>query len=206
MRARRLRRSSAAVLTAALTTVLSGCWHGVQPDSRRADIAFTPLPPAAWNCSFSQVQRLRSERQQDVQEFTALLQVSPQSLRLVGINSLGLRLFELSQSADGDLQLQSRVELPPEFDPAWVLRDLQLASAPVAALRAALAPGWSLETNGNGERVLSQQGSTVITVRQTRNPEGQQELGLWNHRHAYRLAVQTLQHTPADNRSCGVSE
>ena len=194
------------LIGALLLVSLSGCWNKHAAFEIDSGIGFELLPPAAWPCAFSQVQRLRSERDGEVQEFTALLQVTPEQLRLIGINSLGLRLFELQQATDGQLQLQTRVELPEDFDPAWVLRDLQLASAPLSALRAALAPGWSLEVDGHGGRELRHQGQLEVSVTPTPSAEGPPSIRLSNHLHAYRLAVQTLQHNPADGHSCGASE
>lgn len=184
----------------------SACWNTRTTSNAAPGIGFELLPPAAWPCAFSRVQRLRSERDGEVQEFTALLQVSPDGLRLVGINSLGLRLFELTQAADGRLQLQTRVELPAGFHPAWILRDLQLSSAPLSALRAALTTGWSLDEDDKGSRQLRHEGQLEVSTAPEPHPNGPDLIRLWNHRHAYRLAVQTLQHTPADAHSCGASE
>lgn len=194
------------LIGALLLASLSGCWNKHVVSDRDSGIGFQLLPPAAWPCAFSRVQRLRSERDGEAQEFTALLQVSAEQLSLVGINSLGLRLFELTQAVDGRLQLQTRVELPSGFDPAWILRDLQLAAAPLSALRAALAPGWSLEEDGHGGRELRHEGQLEVSVAPTPSTEGPPSIRLWNHRHAYRLAVQTLQQNPADAHSCGASE
>ena len=194
------------LLFGVLLVSLSGCWNKHTAVDVDSGIGFELLPPAAWSCAFSRVQRLRSERDGDVQEFTALLQVAPEQLRLIGINSLGLRLFELQQAADGQLQLKTRVELPADFDPAWVLRDLQLASAPLSALRAALAPGWSLEDDGHGGRELRHEGQLDVSVSAIASTKGPPSIRLSNHRHAYRLAVQTLQQNPADGHSCGASE
>lgn len=194
------------LIGALLLLGLSGCWNKHTASEIDSGIGFELLPPAAWPCTFSQVQRLRSERDGEVQEFTALLQVSPTQLRLIGINSLGLRLFELQQAADGQLQLQTRVELPEAFNPAWVLRDLQLASAPLSALRAALAPAWSLQEDGHGGRELRHEGQLEVSVTPLPSTDGPPTIRLSNHRHAYRLAVQTLQHNSADGHSCGASE
>lgn len=194
------------LICALLLMGISACWNKRASSETAPGIGFELLSPAAWPCAFSRVQRLRSERDGEVQEFTALLQVSPDGLRLVGINSLGLRLFELAQAANGQLQLQTRVELPADFDPAWILRDLQLASAPLAALRAALMPGWSLEEEGNGGRQLRHEGQLEVSITAETQPDGPRAIRLWNHRHAYRLAVQTLQHNPADGHSCGAFE
>lgn len=194
------------LVCALLLISISACWNKRTASDDTSGIGFQLLPPAAWPCAYSRVQRLRSERNGELQEFTALLQVSPAQLRLIGINSLGLRLFELQQTADGQLQLQTRAELPDDFNPAWVLRDLQLTSAPLSALRAALAPGWSLEQDGQGGRQLRHKGQLEVSVSPLPSTDGTPSIRLSNHRHAYRLAVQTLQHNPADGHSCGASE
>lgn len=195
-----LRRASLLLLA----LPLAACWRPAQIQTVATE-AFQPLPPAIWACGFTALQRLRSERGEGTRSLNVMLQVQPEGLRLVGLNNLGLRLFELTQDTSGAVQMSSRVDLPAGFDPAWVLRDLQFVAAPEAALRAALQPGWALDVEA-GQRRLSRAGELVLQA--THAPAGiwAGETALWNHQHAYRLAIQTLQYRPAAETDCAATE
>lgn len=111
------------------------------------------LPAGAWQ------QQLRIEHGAHSRSFDALLEVGPDALRLVA--------FAAQQQAfalhwDGvTLHSQQAEWLPPEFDPQWVLTDLQLVLAAPDALAAALPTGWTLSADASGRELRDRGGLRV---------------------------------------------
>lgn len=121
-----------------------------------------------------------TERQLDT-----LLQVDAQQLQLAGL-ALGQRVLTLRW--DGrELAVQRHPMLPAAVDPARVLRDIALVFAPLAALQAALPPGWTLDEARN-ERVLRQAGETRLTVRYL---DGRARVEIDNRAERYQLRIES---------------
>lgn len=139
---------------------LAACRTGPRP----LDPGLFLLPPAAAGFEGSLAQEVSFEKGETRFEATALLEVSRDEVILVGLSPLGTRMITLRW--DGRKLTQERDPLIPKGLPLrLILRDVQLASWPAAAVRAAL-PGrrWTLEDAGS-ERVLLKDGRAVVRIR-----------------------------------------
>ncbi|RYY77562.1 MAG: DUF3261 domain-containing protein [Comamonadaceae bacterium] len=118
------------------------------------------------------------------QQFDVALEADAAAVR-VAVLAFGQVLARLAW--DGRELREERVRgWPPLITGALVLRDLQLVHWPVAAIRAALPPGWSLEADGGG-RELRLAGRAMIRVRHP----GPDRAELVNLAAGYRIALQS---------------
>ena len=171
--------------------MVAGCAHQrLHPGA--ADEAFVVLPPAAWGCAFQVQQRLSTEREQSHQQLSALVEISPSSLKMVGLSGLGLKLFVLEQDAEGVVEWTSLLPLPEGFDPLFVLRDFQLAYLPASVLKSALQPGWSVQSMPADGRNLYRDGALMVEITRQAGDAWGGEMRLSNLEQAYTLTAQTL--------------
>ena len=168
--------------------LLAGCQTLPPP----ATLPPLQLPPAAFGAPLQLAQRLTvteapadpdgaaSERQLDT-----LLQLDAQHLQLAAL-ALGQRVLTLRW--DGrELNVQRHPMLPAVVDPARVLRDIALVFAPLAALQAALPPGWTLDETPT-ERTLRQAGELRLTVRYL---DGRARVDIDNRAERYQLRIES---------------
>ncbi|MFC4160468.1 DUF3261 domain-containing protein [Chitinimonas lacunae] len=179
------------LLPLALALALTACSEPTPSDP----LPRPTLAPAEFGASVSLAQRLSVERldgQGAARVLDALLEIDANSVRLVGL-ALGQRVLRLEW--DGrQLQSERHPLLPGEVDPARVLRDVQLAYWPTAALKAALPPGWTLLDNGR-ERQLLQGRAIGLIVRYPGEPRWQGRVELENRLEGYRLSIESLPQT-----------
>lgn len=157
----------------------------------------SPLPeprlaPATLGATISVAQRLRFETATAPDGATpgidAQLEVDADSLRLAGI-AMGQRVLTLQWDGH-ELASQRHPQLPPQVDPARVLRDIQYAYWPGDVLRRALPPGWSLD-DGDDLRTLRHGQRTLLSIRYTAQPRWAGNAVLDNVAERYRLAIQS---------------
>lgn len=164
--------------------------------------AWQPFPPSAWQCAFRAVKQLSTERDGERREITALAQVTPDRVRLIAVSPVGVTLFELIQSADGTLDLRSRLPLPDGFDPRWVLRDFQQLHAPLSVLQDSQGQRWQVTDSQPGARRIERDGGTVVEISYGDEADGGQFNHLVNHEFGYRLSARTLEFAAPDTPGC----
>ncbi len=157
-----MQRAIALLLLVASLATTSACSHAPM---RPAAIALaTPalrLPPSALPQPLSLQQRLTFAHGDRRDTVDAMVESDADGTRLV-IHAQGQVALRLDW--DGrQLQQQRAAWLPAALDGERVLTDLQLVYWPVAAISAALPPGWTLEEEG-GRRLLRKDGTLVATV------------------------------------------
>lgn len=112
------------------------------------------------------------------------------ALTLVGLSSVGQRVFTMSW--DGrEATLRSRLAELDRLDPLWMLTDIQLAFWPLAPLRAALPAGFALEEIGT-LRVLWQDGELLWMRASESVSPWQSEVMVFNASLGYRLRIRPL--------------
>lgn len=163
--------SLTAVLTGALVGAATlGCVTpragGTQPAATAAATVIPEprLPPSSLEATINVSQRLRFSHRDDPgapRSLEALLEVDAQSVRLAGF-AMQHRVFTLLWDGT-ELTEQRAPQVPRQLVAAEVLRDLQLAYWPAAALRAVLPAGWALEDTQDG-RVLTEAGAERVRI------------------------------------------
>lgn len=148
----------------ALLLFVASC-TGVQMKPARAELPLPELSPASFNGTVSLMQRLSFERTGGVsnprQVIEAILEIDASDVRLAGF-SLGQRIITLHWDGHA-LNSERHPQLPQTVDAGRVLRDVQYAYWPTAAIRAALPQDWSLDDEA-GVRTLRFQGKPMLLV------------------------------------------
>lgn len=155
-------RAIAILLLAASLATATGCRHA--PAQAAATALATPalrLPPSALPRPLALQQRLTFVHGGRRETVDALVESDADGTRLV-IHAQGQVALRLDWDGK-DLKQQRAPWLPAALDGERVLTDLQLVYWPVAAISAALPPGWTLAEEG-GRRVLRKDGEAVATV------------------------------------------
>jgi len=150
-----------ACLTGILVLGALGC-ATLRP--KPADPGLFLLSPASALADLSVTQALVFSKGASRFESLAALEVNAESVSLAGLGPLGNRMLALRW--DGKkLEKESDPGLPPGLPLELILRDVQLAFWPAAAVRAAIAAkGWTLEDEGM-QRTLRQGGVEVVRIR-----------------------------------------
>ena len=120
------------------------------------------LPPGAAGVVLSLTQALIFSKGASHFESLAAVEVSKDSVALAGLSPLGNRMLSLRW--DGKtLEQEHDASLPPDLPLKLILRDLQLAFWPQAAVQGALGRDWTLEDDGS-TRLLKKSGQTVVKI------------------------------------------
>ncbi|ANH70783.1 hypothetical protein ABE85_20945 [Mitsuaria sp. 7] len=119
------------------------------------------------------------------------LEIDREGLRLAAF-AIGQRVL-LMQWDGRELKTQRHPRLPAEVDEQRMLRDMTLVYWPVAALRGALPPGWTLRGTP-GHRALiagADLAHPVIDVAVSGDLAGDSRIVITNQREHYRLLIES---------------
>ena len=159
------------------------------------------LSPQSFGGEVSLAQRLSFERAEGVpgnapRTLDVLLEVDAAQVRLAGI-AMGQRVLSLRW--DGTtLDVQRHPLLPMQVDPARVLRDIQYAFWPTAALQAVLPAGWQLRDEPRRRELLRGDSLVLRIDYESDAPRWQGTVKLDNKLERYRLEIRSqVQETAA---------
>jgi len=149
------------------------------------------LPTPGIDPAISEQQLLTATVQGRQQSLLVLLNADRQQLTLVGLSSLGIRLFTLTYDQQGIHTVQSVVlpQLPPA---GQVLADIMLSYWPLEAWRAVLPAQWTLVDEGDRRRLSDPAGNTVTEITYARVAGNRQPVSLDNRVFHYHIVIQHL--------------
>lgn len=128
--------------------------------------------------------------------FQALFEIEwlDRVLTIVAMTPMGLLIFEVQASATG-IHLTAGLEQDgTNLNPAWVLSDFLLATAPTLLLRPALRDSFATFGLENRTRqLIGADGSVLITLTYADDKFLTSRLKIDNHLVGYRLVIDTLQ-------------
>ena len=175
--------------------LLSGCARNA--DDTRPQAWLKPgvrvmLPAPGINPPFSQQQLLSGSFKGKQQSLLVLLSADSQRLTLVGLSSLGIRLFRVSYDDRGIHREQSLVlpELPPA---SQVLADIMLSHWPVSAWQASLPAGWTLTDSGERRQLRDADGGLVTEIRYLQRGKQRQPISVQQFAFGYHILIQNLE-------------
>jgi hypothetical protein len=152
------------LIAPALCLLLAGCATRGPAARPAVELPALRLAPSALGREASLQQRLTFVRGAQRRELDALLEVDADQVRLLvqAMGQSGVRL-----AWDGTKLDERRAPwLPPAVRGERVLDDLQFALWPLAAVRAALPPGWRVDEAGGERRLLDAQGRPWLVARE----------------------------------------
>lgn len=185
----------AVCIAAGLAVLLAACAQA----PRRAG---TPLPaltlaPAAFGGTIGLAQQLRFARLDGAavgaKPLDAALEIDAERVRLAAL-ALNRRVLTLSWDGRA-LEVERDPQLPPQVDPARVLRDVQLVLWPAAAIGAALPAGWTLHESGL-RRELRHGQTVAVAIEYAATPAWAGPIVLENRHEGYRLTIDSRELTP----------
>lgn len=171
-------------LCLAATFLLASC---VTPASKKREAALPLLSPATLGRTLHAVQLLTAEHDGQSWTLQVALEVTPNELRLAGLNPLGQRVITLRW--DGATLAEERdARLPEQVQGERILSDLQLIYWPRAALAATLPGGWTIEEQA-GERIVRQNQQAYARIRCDDADPWQGHCVFEQQRYGYRLTI-----------------
>ena len=174
--------------------MLGGCALGqthALPPSAPVQMTMPPLSAASLGQSRSAQQIVRAAFGDQEATLQCVVDVTPQRLSVIAVNALGLRLFSVSV-IDGVMTVERAPGVPEQVQPEQILRDIQLAYWPLAALQSAwAADGWNVSAPFAGTRRLKRNGRLIAEVHYAQPAQDAWRGRLWlsNYALGYSLAV-----------------
>lgn len=154
----------------------------------------TLLSPASLGRSVYAQQQLEAEFNGQIWQMQGALEVTPHSVRMVGLTPFGQRLITLVWDGQ-QLQQERAAYLPQTVQGERILSDVQLMYWPAPALRAVLPPGWRVEQEGGVRRVFDAERSLIKISCAT--PDPWQGRCVFEHLvYGYRLTLDSQLDTP----------
>lgn len=174
--------------------LLSGCASHSDPTRPQAWLkpgVRVTLPAPGIEPSFNQQQLLTGSFKGKQQSLLVMLSADPQRLTLVGLSSLGIRLFRVSYDSQGIKTEQSIVL--PEMPPAsQVLADIMLSHWPLSVWQKQLPAGWTLRDSGDRRQLRDANGKLVTEIRYLLRGEQRQPISVQQFAFGYQILIQQL--------------
>lgn len=144
------------------------------------------VSPASFGRSLTLTQQITVEAFGETRGFEAVVAIDSDALDLAAL-AMGRRMIAVHLDAAG-LREQRDPLLPEAVSGARILRDLQLAFWPQAALSAALPAGWRVQ-DSPGRREVQLNGALILTIDYAGEPHWRGRTILTHHRFGYRLTI-----------------
>ncbi|ATO35431.1 hypothetical protein DZA65_04376 [Dickeya dianthicola] len=187
-------RESAKLILMAAVLLLSAC--AGKPSDPRPQAWLKPgvkvtLPAPGISPTVEQQQLLTGSYQGKQQSLLVMLQADPRQLSLVGLSSLGIRLFRITYDAAGVHTEQSLVlpELPPA---SQVLADIMLSHWPLSVWQKQLPAGWTLNDDGDTRRLRDNHGELIVEIRYRQRNNQREPVSVKHLAFGYHIVIQYL--------------
>lgn len=149
------------------------------------------LPPPGISTPFTEQQLLTGQFKGRQQALMVLLSADQQKISLVGLSSLGIRLFRVTYDGRG-IHSEQSIALPDMPPASQVLADIMLSRWPVSAWRAALPPGWTLDDQPLRRQLRDKQGALIADIHYLMRGEQRQPVSIHQLAFGYLITIQTL--------------
>ncbi|MCV9878895.1 DUF3261 domain-containing protein [Brenneria izbisi] len=175
--------------------LLNGCANKNQDDSRpqawlKPGVKVT-LPAPGIAPSINEQQLLTGTFKGKQQSLLVMLSADDQQISLVGLSSIGIRLFMVTYDAQGIHSEQSIVlpQLPPA---SQVLADIMLSHWPIAEWRQHLPAGWTLRDSDDKRQLRDDRGALVTEIRYMTRNNQRAPMSIQQFAFGYHIVIQHL--------------
>jgi hypothetical protein len=174
-----------------LALALAGACRRAPPE--QPDRLRLALSPASFGRTLALQQQVHVEYAGRTVDLDAVLDITPDSLTLVGM-AFGQRMLTLRYNGATLVETRHPM-LPRDVRGTDILTDVQMALWPAEAVRAALPPGWTL-VDSDAERTLSKDAHEMVTISYDATPHWQSLVTMRNLRYDYRLVIRSVTEAP----------
>lgn len=180
----------------AATLLLAGCSHSTDTEETRPLAWLQPgtqvtLPPPGITPAIRSQQLLTGRFNGQTQSLLVLLNADGQKVTLVGLSSVGIRLFLATYDNTGIHTEQSVVmpQLPPA---SQVLADVMLSHWPLSAWQPQLPKGWTLKDTGTRRELRNPDGKLVTEIVYLQRNGKREPISIAQHVFKYHITIQYL--------------
>lgn len=175
--------------------LLCACAHQQSEDGRpqawlKPGVKVT-LPAPGITPAFNEQQLLTGTFNGQQQSLVVMLNGDEQQLTLVGLSSLGIRLFLVTYDARGIHTEQSIVlpQLPPA---SQVLADIMLSHWPITQWQPQLPKGWMLRDVGDKRQLTDNNGNLITEIRYMNRHQQRVPISVQQFVFGYHITIQHL--------------
>ncbi|KOC90517.1 DUF3261 domain-containing protein [Winslowiella iniecta] len=174
--------------------LLSGCASHSDPTRPQAWLkpgVKVTLPAPGIEPPFNQQQLLTGHFKSKQQSLLVMLSADPQQLTLVGLSSLGIRLFRVSYDSKG-IETEQSIALPEMPPASQVLADIMLSHWPLTAWQKQLPAGWTLRDIDDRRQLRDANGKLITEIRYLMRGEQRQPISVQQFAFGYQILIQQL--------------
>ncbi|WP_127960176.1 DUF3261 domain-containing protein [Serratia microhaemolytica] len=176
--------------------LLNGCQQRSHDDRARPTAWLQPgvrvnLPPPAISPALNVQQLLTGSVNGNAQSLVVLLTADENQVKLVGLSSVGIRLFLIRYDQQG-LHSEQSIVLPQLPSASQVLADVMLSHWPLSAWQAQLPRGWSLADVGDKRELRNAAGKLVTEIHYQQRNGLREPISLQQHVFNYHITIQHL--------------
>jgi len=178
----------------AIALLLSGCVSHSDPTRPQAWLkpgVQVTLPAPGIEPSFSQQQLLTGSFKGKQQSLMVMLSADQQQLTLIGLSTLGIRLFRVSYDSQG-IKTEQSIALPEMPPASQVLADIMLSHWPLAVWQSQLPAGWTLRDSGDRRQLRDADGKLITEIRYLMRGEQRQPVSVQQFAFGYQIFIQQL--------------
>ncbi len=149
------------------------------------------LPAPGIRPSINSLQLLTATIKGQSHSLLVMLTADNEQLTLVGLSSLGIRLFKVTYDAAG-IHTEQSIALPDLPPAAQVLGDIMLSYWSVEAWQVQLPSGWTLLEQGSRRELRDAKGTLIIDIDYDGEGDKRIPVSVEHYVFAYRIVIESL--------------
>lgn len=156
------------------------------------DLHFLLLPAFAVDRPLSLTQSVKIQYEDKQYDFIARMEIADQSFKMVGITSVGIKLFSID-SADNYYEFETTSLIGKELNLTYLLADLQLAYWPVNMLNLQLQKDNAFIEINPKQRLISKNNKVIIDIQYSNSNHWNKNITFKHLQRNYSVIINTLE-------------
>ncbi|RLM22453.1 hypothetical protein BIY29_12045 [Brenneria alni] len=125
------------------------------------------------------------------QSLLVMLSADDKQLSLVGLSSIGIRLFRVTYDDQG-IHTEQSIVLPQMPPASQVLADIMLSHWPIAVWQTRLPTGWTLRDKGDSRQLRDNHGNLITEIRYMTRHDRREPISIRQLVFGYHIVIQYL--------------